>query len=110
MVKRNKHLQYDVKAVVYLLKERAALEALRDKGDITATQILVDLDNILKEVEPTVKQAKAVDLVWVRGYTLSDAGEILNITAQGVYFNLKLLKKKIKAVTERWANSGKFIV
>lgn len=110
MAKRKTHLQYDVKAVVYLLKERAALEALKDRGDITATQIIVDLDSILKEAEPTAKQAKAVELVWVRGYTLSDAGEILNITAQGVYFNLKLLKKKIKTVTERWSNNGKYIV
>lgn len=109
MVKKRKKAQYTVKAVVYLLKERSALEALKEKGDIVATQILVDLDTIIAEAEPTEKQAKAMELVWVRGYKLKDAGEILGITAQGVYFNLKLFQNKIKAVVERWTNDGKYI-
>lgn len=109
MAKRRKRIQYTVEAVVYLLKERSALEALKDSGDITATQILVDLDNIIAEAEPTEKQAKAMELVWVRGYKLKDAGDILGITAQGVYFNLKLFQKKIKDVVGRWSENGKYI-
>lgn len=109
MAKKRKKAQYTVKAVVYLLKERSALEALKEKGDIVATQILVDLDTIIAEAEPTEKQAKAMELVWVRGYKLKDAGEILGITAQGVYFNLKLFQNKIKTVVERWTNDGKYI-
>lgn len=109
MARKKTKLLYTVKSVVYLLKERSALEALKDKGDITATQILVDLDTIIAEADPTTKQAKAMELVWVRGYKLKDAGEILGITAQGVYFNLKLLQKKISVVVERWAKDGKCI-
>lgn len=107
--KKEKNLHYTTKAIVYLLKERTALETLKESGDITATQILIDLDMIISESDPTVKQHRAMTLVWVEGYKLKDAGEILDITAQGVYFNLKLLQNKIKAVCERWTNDGKFI-
>lgn len=106
---RKRKLEYTVNAVVYLIKERPALETLRDNGDITACQILMDLDNIIKEAKPTDKQRQAMELVWVEGYKLIEAGEKLDITAQGVYFNLKLLKKKIKTVTERWSEDGKRI-
>ena len=50
-----------------------------------------------------------MELVWVQGYKLVEAGEMLGITAQGVYFNLKLLQKKIQGVTERWSKNGKRI-
>lgn len=103
---RKKKLDYTVKAVVYLIKERPALETLRDNGDIAAAQILIDLDSIINEAKPTDKQRMAMELVWIEGYKLIEAGEKLNITAQGVYFNLKLLKKKIKTVTERWSEDG----
>ena len=109
MARKKNRLQYTVKSVVYLLKERSALEALKDKGDITATQILVDLDNIIAEAAPTPKQKMAMELVWVKGYKLKDAGEMLGITAQGVFFNLKLFQNKIKAVVERWGTDGKYI-
>lgn len=109
MVKRKKTINYTVGAVVYLIKERPSLQSLRDAGDVTAAQILVDLDNIIKEAGPTEKQLQAMELVWVQGYKLQEVGDMLGITAQGVYFNLKLLRNKIKAVTERWTENGKVI-
>ncbi len=108
-MKKKKSLDYTVRAVVYLLKERPALESLKEAGDITATQLLVDLEAILNEAQPTDKQRQAMELVWVQGYKLVEAGEMLGITAQGVYFNLKLLQKKIQGVTERWSKNGKRI-
>lgn len=110
MARKRRKLEYNVKAVVHLIKERPAIEALKESGDIVATQILADLDLIIKEASPTTKQKQAMELVWVEGYKLAEAGEKLGITAQGVYFNLKLFQKKIKAVTERWSENGKYIV
>ena len=51
----------------------------------------------------TEAQLKAVELVWKQEMSLTEAGEILGITKQGVRFNLQLLSVKLKRVVDEWA-------
>lgn len=108
--RKRRTIEYSTKAVVELLKQKAQLELLKERGDVTAVNLLIDLERIMEESEPTEKQLRCAELCWTDGLKLKDAGEILGITPQGVYFNLKLLKNKIRFVTERWTANGRYIV
>lgn len=71
-------------------------------GNVEALNHLADAQHALEMAEPTEPQLKAVELVWVKEYSLTDAGKILGITPQGVRFNLQLLSVKLQKVVDYW--------
>ncbi len=71
-------------------------------GNMGALIHLIDSEYALECAEPTEAQMKAVELVWRQEHSLTEAGEILGITPQGVRFNLQLLSVKLKKVVDEW--------
>jgi len=88
-------VEYTPASVIYLLKQKDILERLAEQGDTTASDILMDLDSIMKNVKVTARQQSCMDLAWYQGYNYREAAKLLSITPQGVYFNLKLVTNKI---------------
>ena len=71
-------------------------------GNVDALIHMMDSEYALQCAEPTEAQMLAVELVWRQERTLTEAGEILGITPQGVRFNLQLLSIKLKKVVDEW--------
>ena len=70
---------------------------------------MMDSEYALQCAEPTEAQMLAVELVWRQERTLTEAGEILGITPQGVRFNLQLLSIKLKKVVDEWKGRESYV-
>lgn len=92
---------YTVEVVEYLCRNSNHLEKLKEEGDMDASILLMDVAQFMHLAEPTEAQKVCLDLIWFQGYSLREASHVLNITAQGIYFNLKLFKKKLQKVLDR---------
>lgn len=69
--------------------------AAYDKSDFNAVNTLVDFESIFNKVKFTKRQKQAIDLVFIKGYTQTEAGEKLGISQQAVAQLIKVITQKI---------------
>jgi predicted DNA-binding protein YlxM (UPF0122 family) len=58
--------------------------------------ILLDLDKFINECGFSGRQTGILDLYYLKGYTQTEVANALNITQQGVSFQLSNIDKKIE--------------
>lgn len=75
---------------LYYLKSAAY-----DKSDFNAVDILIDFKSIFEKVKFTKRQKQALDLVFFKGYTQTEAGQKLGISQQAVAQTIKASTQKI---------------
>lgn len=93
---------YTLKEIEVGLRNEGQFYARGEEGDYDAIIRLADSKLALEKADPTEAQLQAVELVWRRGYTLTEAGEILGVSRQAVRFNLQLLSIKLSEVVTKW--------
>lgn len=72
-------------------------------GNLGAMDQLADARLALQLSNPTPTQMECLELVWQQEYTLREAGEILGVTTEAVFYNLQRLSTKLEKVVTRWA-------
>lgn len=85
-----------------LLRDRAHLGALREKGDMNAADILIDLDRAITEADITDRQAMAIALVYGLDVTRGQAAEELGVSRQAVNELIWAAAKRIASVYREW--------
>lgn len=93
---------YTLKEIEVGLRNEGQFYARGEEGDYNAIIRLADSKLALEKADPTEAQLQAVDLVWKKGYSLTEAGKLLNISPQAVRFNLQLLSVKLNEVVTKW--------
>lgn len=93
---------YTLAEIEKALKSRELMYSYAEMGDMDIIHLVIDADRALVLAEPTAIQLKTVDLVFNEGYSLVEAGKILNVTPQAVKFNLDLLRVKLQKVVDQW--------
>jgi DNA-directed RNA polymerase specialized sigma24 family protein len=88
---------YTVPFVVALMQNKGKLiEASEHGSDMTATDMLMDLDYIMNRAELTDKQKLVVETCWVKGFSQREAGKLLGISQQMCTKHSNAVKKKIE--------------
>lgn len=72
-------------------------------GNLGAMDHLADARLALSLSNPTATQMECLELVWQQEYTLKEAGDILGVSTEAVFYNLQRLSTKLEKVVERWA-------
>jgi DNA-binding CsgD family transcriptional regulator len=85
-----------------LLRDRHRIAARRFKGDVAASDILIDLHSAINSAGLTDRQTEAVAWVYGADVTQAKAAEIMGITREGVKAHLEDAISKISVVYERW--------
>lgn len=90
---------YTVPFIVSLIQSREKIaEARYYKEDLTASDLLMDLELIIQQARLTDKQAYILKKYWIEGYTQEEVAKTLGITQQMTEKHCKAVKKKIKKV------------
>ena len=98
---------YTLPEIEKALKKEALLYSYAEAGDLDAIHLLIDAETALDLAQPTEIQLRTVDLVYRKGYSLVEAGKVLDVTPQAVKFNLDLLRVKVKKVLDEWKQLDK---
>ena len=85
-----------------LLRDRHYLGSLREKGDMVASDILIDLDKAIGLAKITERQAMAIALVYGLDMTRGQAAAELGVTRQAVDQLIWTASKRIAAVYRGW--------
>lgn len=93
---------YSVAFVVSLIQSMEKIaEARYYKEDLTASDLLMDLELIIEQARLTDKQAYILKAYWTDGYTQDEVAKTLGITQQMCEKHCRAIKKKIKKVLIR---------
>lgn len=68
------------------------------KADLTACDILLDLEIILEKARLTDKQQYILDQCWIKGYTQDEVAQKLGVTQQMVEKHCRAIKKKVRKI------------
>ncbi|WMU08085.1 hypothetical protein vBCtySFA67_00067 [Clostridium phage vB_CtyS-FA67] len=91
--------KYTTAKVVALIKNRNKIAESRFyKADLTASDLLIDLDDIIVRIELSDKQAYIVQKHWIEGYSQPEVARKLNVTQQMVLKQCQYIKNKIEGV------------
>lgn len=94
---------YTVENIVALLKNRYRVGEFRFyKGDIDASNTLIDLERLLASIKLTDKQAIVVKKYWEEGYTQEEVARMLGVTQQMVEKHCRFVKVKIEKALKVW--------
>lgn len=85
-----------------LLRDRANIGELRLRGDMSAADVLIDLDRAITAAEITDRQAMAIALVYGLDLTRGQAAEILGISREAVNQLIWAAAKRIASVYREW--------
>lgn len=95
--------QYSVPFMVSLAQNSEKISEQRFyRGDISASDLLMDLEILIKTAEFTDKQLFILNHYWIQGYTQEDVADKLGITQQMVEKHTRAIKKKIDRVLQKW--------
>ncbi|MBX6360543.1 MAG: DUF134 domain-containing protein [Acidobacterium ailaaui] len=89
-----------------LLRDYHALCERRYAGDYAASDILIDLDTVIKRAGLTDRQRQALRLVYVGQYRQTEAADKLGVSKQTVNRLISVATTKIARVFESWARMG----
>src|SRR5690625_2474870 len=85
-----------------LLRDRHYIGSLREKGDMDAADILIDLDRAITEANITNRQAMAIAYVYGMDVTRGAAAAELGVSRQAVNGLIWAASKRIAAVYREW--------
>lgn len=85
-----------------LLGDWHALKERRYCGDMTASDLLIDLETALERAGLTDRQRQAIALVYFRDMKQEDAGKAMGVGQQRVARHLDIALVKIARVYESW--------
>lgn len=68
------------------------------KADLSASDLLMDLDIVLDRASLTDKQRYILENYWIAGYTQEEVAKTLGITQQMVEKHCRAVKKKIRKI------------
>lgn len=85
-----------------LLRDRHYLGSLREKGDMVASDILIDLDKAIGLAKITERQAMAIALVYGLDMTRGQAAAELGVTREAVNQLIWTASKRIAGVYRSW--------
>lgn len=90
---------YSVPFIVTLIQNRDKISEQRFyKADLTACDMLMDMEVIIERASLTAKQRYILENCWVNGYTQEEVAKTLGITQQMCEKHSRAIKKKIKKV------------
>lgn len=72
------------------------------KGDLTASEILLDVDTIIAEANLNERQSFVLEQYWKQGSTQEDVAKQLGVSQQMVEKHCKRIKAKIEIVLMGW--------
>lgn len=81
-----------------LLRDRAHIGALREKGDMDAADILIDLDRAITAADITDRQAMAIALVYGLDLTRGQAATELGVSRDAINNEIWTACKRIASV------------
>lgn len=91
--------KYTVPFIVSLIQNKDKIgESRFYKADLSACDILIDLDTILEKANLTAKQQYILENCWIKGYTQDEVAKKLGITQQMCVKHCNAIKKKIERV------------
>lgn len=94
-----KVLDYSVPFVVGLLQNMDKISEKRYyKADLSASDLLLDLELIVRKANLTDKQFYILTHYWIEGYTQEEVAQNLGITQQMVEKHTRAIKKKIHKI------------
>lgn len=94
---------YTLKEIENAIRNTESLTDVARDGNLEAMDRMIDADRCLKMAKPTAIQMASINLVWRGHNSLAEAGRQLGVTAPAVKYNIDLLRKKMQAVLDKWA-------
>ncbi|KKO54502.1 sigma factor-like helix-turn-helix DNA-binding protein [Paenibacillus sp. DMB20] len=85
-----------------LLKDRHHIAERRFYGDVSASDILLDLDSAITIADLTERQAETIMLIYGADLTQARVSEIMGITQKSVDEHIEAATEKIAAVFAQW--------
>ena len=90
---------YTVPFIISLIQNKLKIgESRFFKADLSASDMLLDLDYILEKSNLTDKQKYILDNYWIAGYTQDEVAKQLGITQQMVEKHSRAIKKKVQKI------------
>jgi DNA-directed RNA polymerase specialized sigma subunit len=94
-----KATNYTVPFIVSLIQNKHKIgESRYFKADLSASDMLMDLDEIVAKAKLTDKQMYIMENYWIAGYTQAEVAFKLGITQQMIEKHSKAIKKKVKKI------------
>lgn len=91
--------KYTVPYIVSLIQNRDKVSEQRFyKADLSASDLLMDLEIILNKAKLTDKQRYILENCWVEGYTQDEVALELGVTQQMVEKHCRAIEKKIRKI------------
>lgn len=91
--------KYTVPFLVSMIQNRYKIgESRFFKADLSACDMLMDLDIILLRSKLTAKQQYILENYWVAGYTQEEVAKTMQITQQMIEKHCRAMKKKMKKI------------
>lgn len=91
--------KYTVPFIISLIQNKYKIgESRFYKADLSACDMLMDLESIIDKSNLTDKQSYIVENYWIAGFTQEEVARKLGITQQMVEKHSRAIKKKIKKV------------
>jgi RNA polymerase sigma factor (sigma-70 family) len=92
---------YTVEILIALIQYRGKVnESKYYSGEITSSNMLMDLDIILNKINLTDKQAFILNRYWGDGYTQEEVAKELGVSQQMVEKHCRAIKKKMGKVLQ----------
>lgn len=93
--------KYTVPFIVSMIQNKHKISESRFyKADLTASDMLMDLELIIERSNLTDKQRYILNHYWIAGYTQDEVAQKLGITQQMVEKHSRAIKKKIRKVLQ----------
>ena len=92
---------YTVPFIISLIQNKMKIgESRFYKADLSASDMLLDLDSIIYKANLTDKQRYILDNYWIAGYTQDEVAKQLGITQQMVEKHSRAIKKKVQKILQ----------
>lgn len=92
---------YTVPFIVSLIQNRDKISEQRFyKADLSACDMLMDMEMIIERANLTDKQRFILENCWVKGYTQEEVAQKMGITQQMCEKHSRAIKKKIRRILQ----------
>jgi len=85
-----------------LLRDRHVIASRRERGDMAASDIIIDLHSAIESAELSQHQAEVIAWLYGFDFTQGTAARIMGISQKNVSEYADLALEKIAAVFKRW--------
>lgn len=92
---------YSVPFMISIIQNRYKIgESRFFKADLSASDMLIDLDSVIDKANLTDKQKYIMEHYWIRGFTQEEVAKTMGITQQMCEKHSRAIKKKIKKILQ----------